>query len=470
MLPLFLRLKITLMRKRFYLFFPILFILVDLLVISIAFLMAQSIIGIESLYENYTPEKFIFIMLSWSTLSLLGKDFKIGRPSGYEKSVTKSFKTIAVFLAIFSFFIIFSNQEIVSRSFFLYFSGLLFLLIPIERVIIHLIINKYRKWGGNYRNSVIIGYDQLGFSLFDAINKNKNLGIHCRGFYGNTTQIESKYPLKGSVKVFLDSNLENIDFIYVSENIVKEELNQIIELADASFIKVKLLPHFKTDFLKSYTLKLIENINVIDVNHLPLDHAFNRFLKRSFDVLFSSLMLFFILSWLYPIIAMVIFLESRGPILFKQLRNGKNNEVFRCLKFRTMYLNEEADYQWATKNDHRVTVFGAFLRKTSLDELPQLINVLMGNMTIVGPRPLPVNLNEQYRNQIKSYSQRHSFKPGITGLAQALGHRGEIKELREIKNRVTLDRFYLNNWSVFLDLKIIFITFFELIRGQETAY
>jgi len=110
------------------------------------------------------------------------------------------------------------------------------------------------------------------------------------------------------------------------------------------------------------------------------------------------------------------------------------------------------------------------LRRTSLDELPQLINVLIGDMTIVGPRPLPVKLNEQYINQIKSYSQRHTFKPGITGLAQALGHRGEIKDLREIKNRVTLDRFYLNNWSVYLDVKIIFITFFELIKGQDTAY
>ena len=156
------------MRKRFYLFFPILFILVDLLVISIALLMTQTVIGIESLFENYTPEEFFFIILTWSILALLGNDFKIGRPSGYEKSITKSFKTITVFLAVFSFFIIFSNQEVISRNFFLYFSGLLFLLIPIERVIIHLIVNKYRKWGGNYRNSIIIGYDQLGFSLFDS--------------------------------------------------------------------------------------------------------------------------------------------------------------------------------------------------------------------------------------------------------------------------------------------------------------
>ena len=458
------------MKKRFYFFFPVLFISVDLSVVSIALLTTQKVIGISYPLGSYTIETSFFILLSWTSLSLLGKDFKIGRPSGYEKSVTKGFKTIAAFLALFSFFVIFSNQEIVSRTFVLYFAGFLFLFIPIERVIVHLIVNKYRKWGGNYRNAIIIGYDKLGFSLFDAINENKNLGIRCTGFYGSSTQIVKKYPLKGNLKDFLNSNLEKVDFVYVSENIVREELNQIIELSDASFTKVKLLPHFKTDFLKSYTLKLIDNINIIDVNYLPLDHTFNRFLKRSFDVLFSSMMLLFVLSWLYPIIALAIFLESRGPILFKQYRNGKNNEVFRCLKFRTMYLNEEADQKWATKNDHRITYFGAILRRTSLDELPQLINVLIGNMTIVGPRPLPVKLNEQYINQIKSYSQRHTFKPGITGLAQALGHRGEIKDLRAIKNRVTLDRFYLNNWSVFLDVKIIFITFFELIKGQDTAY
>ena len=460
----------NLMRKRFYFFFPILFISADLSVVSIAFLAAQKVIGVSYSLENYTIETLFFVLLSWTSLSLLGKDYKIGRPSGYEKSVTKGFKTITVFLALFSFFVVFSNQEIISRNFVLHFAGVLFLFIPIERVIVHLVVNKYRKWGGNYRNAIIIGYDQLGFSLFDAINKNKNLGIRCTGFYGSSTQIVTKYPLKGNLKAFLNSDLKKVDFVYVSENIVREELNQIIELSDASFVKVKLLPHFKTDFLKSYVLKLIDNINIIDVNYLPLDHAFNRFLKRSFDVLFSLIMLLFVLSWLYPIIALIIFLESRGPILFKQYRNGKNNEVFRCLKFRTMYLNEEADQKWATKNDHRVTYFGAILRRTSLDELPQLINVLIGDMTIVGPRPLPVKLNEQYINQIKSYSQRHTFKPGITGLAQALGHRGEIKDLREIKNRVTLDRFYLNNWSVYLDLKIIFITFFELIKGQDTAY
>ncbi|MDA7855008.1 hypothetical protein N9A68_04940 [Cyclobacteriaceae bacterium] len=136
------------MRKRFYFFFPILFILVDLSVVSIVFLLTQSVIGISFPLENYNLESLFFIVFCWSSLSLLGKDFKIGRPSGYEKSITKGFKTIAVFLALFSFFVIFSNQQILSRTFVLYFAGLLFLFIPTERVIIHLVVNKYRKWGG----------------------------------------------------------------------------------------------------------------------------------------------------------------------------------------------------------------------------------------------------------------------------------------------------------------------------------
>ena len=152
------------------------------------------------------------------------------------------------------------------------------------------------------------------------------------------------------------------------------------------------------------------------------------------------------------------------------MRNGKSNHPFLCFKFRTMYLNDHADEKWASKNDDRITLFCAFLRRTSLDELPQLFNVIRSEITIVGPRPLPIRLNNQYKSQIKNYSQRHSFKPGITGLAQALGHRGEIRELRQIRNRVTLDKFYLNHWTLLLDVKIIAITFVELAKGQESAY
>ena len=173
---------------------------------------------------------------------------------------------------------------------------------------------------------------------------------------------------------------------------------------------------------------------------------------------------------MYPLFGLIIKLESKGPILFKQLRHGKGNAPFYCYKFRTMIENSEADFTWASKNDPRVTKFGAFLRKTSLDEFPQFFNVLIGNMSIVGPRPHPLSLNKTYESKVEKYAKRHAYKPGVTGLAQAMGYRGEITDYYQMSSRVRLDRFYLQNWSFVLDVKIIFLTVYALMKGQKLAY
>ncbi|MEL7146237.1 MAG: sugar transferase, partial [Bacteroidota bacterium] len=178
----------------------------------------------------------------------------------------------------------------------------------------------------------------------------------------------------------------------------------------------------------------------------------------------------FLLSWIIPIIGFLIKLESKGPVFFKQHRNGKGNEKFLCWKFRTMRVNAEADTKQATKDDPRITKIGSILRKTSIDELPQFINVLLGDMSVVGPRPHPVKLNEQFSPKIDRFIQRHAVKPGITGLAQAKGYRGETTQFSAMYGRVKLDRFYVKNWSLILDLKIIILTIFSIIKGQETAY
>ncbi|MFT6940735.1 MAG: putative colanic acid biosynthesis UDP-glucose lipid carrier transferase, partial [Cyclobacteriaceae bacterium] len=290
------------------------------------------------------------------------------------------------------------------------------------------------------------------------------------GFYDNNEDRNQNNQVLGSVSDFLKSSLDKVDLVYVSEKIDRSLFNEILWYAETNYKKVKLLPSFKPEQLRSYQLSVIDNVSIVDINSLPLDGLFNRFVKRSFDIFFASLVFVLLLSWLFPLIAILIKLESRGPILFKQLRNGKNNHPFFCYKFRTMVENNEADTKWATKNDPRITRLGSFLRKTSIDELPQFLNVLVGDMAIVGPRPLPIKLNEQYRNQIENFVQRHSYKPGITGLAQAMGYRGEIRELSQIKDRVKLDRFYLQNWSFFFDIKILIKTVLELFRGQESAY
>ncbi|MGN6639979.1 MAG: exopolysaccharide biosynthesis polyprenyl glycosylphosphotransferase [Mucilaginibacter sp.] len=192
--------------------------------------------------------------------------------------------------------------------------------------------------------------------------------------------------------------------------------------------------------------------------------------KRTFDIIFSLLIILFVFSWLCPLIAILIRLESNGPVFFIQLRTGQNDFNFKCYKFRSMYVNTEADKRQATRNDHRITKVGAVLRRTSLDELPQFFNVLAGNMSIVGPRPHMISHTEKYQQLTDNYKIRQSLKPGITGWAQVCGFRGEIADNDAILNRVNADVWYLKNWSFMLDLKIIFLTFWITVRGDKNAY
>ena len=194
------------------------------------------------------------------------------------------------------------------------------------------------------------------------------------------------------------------------------------------------------------------------IKNKPLNNIFNAVLKRAFDIVFSGFIIIFFLSWMYPLFALIIKLQSRGPVIYKQLREGKDGVHFMCFKFRSMELNDESDYSWAIVNDPRVTKFGMFIRKTSLDEFPQFFNVFLGNMSIVGPRPHPIQLNDLFRNRVEKFSLRHQTKPGITGLSQMKGYRGSITNYHQMSSRVKLDRFYIQNWTFLFDLKIILLT------------
>lgn len=189
--------------------------------------------------------------------------------------------------------------------------------------------------------------------------------------------------------------------------------------------------------------------------------------KRLLDLAITIFSMVFIMSWLYPIVAILIKLSSKGPVIFKQKRHGLNNKPFYCYKFRTMVMNDHADTKQATVNDDRVTKVGRFLRATSLDETPQIFNVLIGDMSIVGPRPHAIPMNWEFSKTIDNFMLRHRVKPGITGLAQCKGYRGEIKCFHDIYSRFKLDIFYVKKWCLILDLKIILATISSLIKGQK---
>jgi lipopolysaccharide/colanic/teichoic acid biosynthesis glycosyltransferase len=201
-----------------------------------------------------------------------------------------------------------------------------------------------------------------------------------------------------------------------------------------------------------------------------LDDVKNRVVKRGFDILFSFAFIVFILSWLYPLLAILIKLDSKGPILFRQPRTGKGNNDFLCYKFRTMKVNSDSDKVQASRGDSRITRFGRFLRRTSLDEFPQFFNVFMGDMSVVGPRPHMLSHTREYSKRVEKFMARHFVKPGITGLAQAKGYRGETKELLQMKNRVKLDRFYVENWSLLFDIKILMLTAVTLYKERDKAF
>ncbi|PRY90866.1 sugar transferase [Mongoliibacter ruber] len=192
--------------------------------------------------------------------------------------------------------------------------------------------------------------------------------------------------------------------------------------------------------------------------------------KRVFDIVSASLFLILVGSWLFPIIALMIKLESKGPVFYKQLRHGQNNVPFYCLKFRSMRYNPAGHFKQASKGDPRITKVGKFIRKTSLDELPQLINVVLGEMTIVGPRPHAVVMNKEFSEKIENFMYRHMVKPGITGLAQSKGFRGEIKDTFDMNARLRYDLFYIKNWSLAFDFKIIFLTIYSILFENDNAY
>jgi putative colanic acid biosynthesis UDP-glucose lipid carrier transferase len=243
-----------------------------------------------------------------------------------------------------------------------------------------------------------------------------------------------------------------------------------MQAADQNCIRFKIAPNLDLFFKKQMHIDFLKEIPVISLRNEPLEDLGNRIKKRIFDIVVSSLVLVFILSWLIPIISLLIWLDSKGPVFFVQPRSGKDNKVFPCLKFRTMKVNNHAHTTQATKGDARVTKIGAFLRRTSLDEFPQFLNVLQGNMSIVGPRPHMVKHTDEYSALVGQYMVRQFLKPGITGWAQVNGFRGETRTIGQMQKRVEHDIWYMENWSLILDFRIIVMTIVNMIKGEENVY
>lgn len=450
---------------RYSKYFPILFLFTDLVCLNLGIFAAHYYrFSAFTLSEPYQT-LLIFLNVIWVLVFFGSKLQEINRNSRLLDHLNKVLTGLVINLSIV-FALWFAIQPVDYSRKFLFVTYLVFTLtILFWRSIWHYIIRYYRIKGFNQRNVVIIGKGDLSASLIEYFNESPELGYKVVGILDDRN---------GDDKI---ENLEtyaienNTDAIFCCvPNLTEERIKDIIDFAENNLIKVNLISQFSK--LVSYNLSIEQfgSIPIINVNSIPLDNVVNRYVKRFFDIIFSSLVIVTILSWLVPIIGLLIKFESKGPIFFKQQRHGKDNKGFMCWKFRTMSFERNAEFKQASKNDSRITKIGNILRKTSIDELPQFINVFLGDMSVVGPRPHPIKLNVEYQPKIDRFWQRHAVKPGITGLAQAKGFRGETVELSDMSGRVKLDRFYVKNWSLILDFKIIILTILSIIRSNENAY
>lgn len=416
-----------------------------------------------NLYERLLFHSYI--SLAWIILSIKSGFYEIFRytkvPVILRKLVTQFF---FFFLILYAFIGFFKQPNISRLNLGLFFLSV-FVLVTIFKLLNYYLLMAYRaKTKGDLKYITVLGNNKKTNQLINMFEKHGEYGFRVVKQFSPK---EENFILADFFKYVQENN---IDEIYSSiKELRDKEIIELINYADNNLIQLKFIPDNKEIFTKDLKLVYYEYLPILSLRQLPLDDPLNRFYKRSFDFLFALGIIVFLLSWLMPIIGILIKIDSKGPIYFRQNRPGFKEEGFGCYKFRTMRVNQTTEKS-ATKNDPRITRVGAFLRRTSIDELPQFVNVLLGEMSVVGPRPHLWRQNHEYNTTVQKYMLRHHVKPGITGLAQAKGYRGEIVKEEEIINRTRYDIFYIENWSFLLDLKIIFQTGVKIIQGQEKAY
>jgi len=418
--------------------------------------------------EFYNFIFITYILSFWALSSVLTDYYKVLRFTKFLRLLNLTFRHFFIFiLGFFTFFGIYKEGFVVHNQFLILTSILLttFSL----KIIFYFSLKWYRNLGKNFRKVVVIGIDDSSKKIISLFNQNKTLGYKYLGYFTNKANTDKLGTIEDSFQFILDNT---VDEIYCSlKELNTSTIAKIRSFSNSNNIILKLIPDSNKLYSKNQNIEFYDDtLVVLNVKKLPFEFSENYIIKRTFDIIFSIIVCLFILTWLIPILWIFIKIESKGPLIFSQKREGLDGRKFVCYKFRSMKLNTMSDKVHAVENDIRVTRIGSFIRKTSIDELPQFLNVIKGDMSVVGPRPHLPSLSSEYQKDVDDYFKRHAVKPGITGLAQVSGYRGEIKKRSDIKNRVRLDIFYIENWSFLLDIKIILMTVFNVFKGEENAY
>ncbi len=446
-------------------FFKIVFFVSDFLLLNLSILSAFYFYDSSFWFTDKIGIIYLLIYsnLSWLFLVLVSAPYSVKKTWTISKTIKNHVAFIFIHLLVIASLVFFFNK---------YYSALQIALIycfftPIF-FLYRVAVFYFRKIMHNkpiYRSFILIGRNELAFEVRKFYLVNSDMHYRFKGYI----DFESvEFPFE---KVQEFCSINEVNEIYCcAPNVAQNQLKQLINFGLDSLIQVKLIVDSGKQDQFPLQLEQYDKLPGFGMSIIPLDEFRNQFIKRAFDLAFSSVFIILVMSWLTPLLAFIIKLDSKGPIFFLQQRSGKENKPFNCMKFRTMVVNADANTKQATMNDPRITRLGQFLRRTSIDELPQFINVFLGSMSIVGPRPHMLKHTDEYSKLIEKFVGRQYVNPGITGLAQCLGYRGEIRDLADMENRVRLDRYYIENWSFWLDIKMILLTVVSLIRGSDKAF
>ncbi len=401
----------------------------------------------------------------------------------YSVVIKRTFNLALLTASLFFFFVRLICDGGGFFQFYIVFGITFYLVLLLSRVCELSVLKHYRAKGHNRRTAVFIGNDPAILEMYALMTEDPSAGYFVKGYYADSDIKNAPKTFKrlGGMKDInevLDSTLNNtIKGISISTEEIfcclshdySEFIIKLIKYCDKNVIHFYYLPRQFGEYQLHLDSRSFMGKTVYSNHAEPLSNIGNRIMKRAFDIVVSSLICLCMLPFL-PIIAIIIKLQSPGPLFFKQARTGLNGESFYCYKFRSMHVNNEADTAQATKDDPRKFAFGNFMRKTNIDEFPQFFNVLKGDMSIVGPRPHMLHHTEVYGKLIDKYMVRHFSKPGITGWAQVTGFRGETKELWQMEERIKRDIWYIENWTFWLDLRIIYLTAKSIFFPDKHAY
>lgn len=443
--------------------------LIKPIIILFDILILNAVVFIYSNNEYFNYTFILYLNISWLIISIYTSFYSIYRYTHSTKLISLVFSQFFVFiLAFFAFFTIFREGILVSKQFL--FILTITLSISAFKIFSFFYLKRRRTKGINFKSVIVFGGSKVAQNTASLFVDRQDLGYRFHGFFSDKFKKLPNYL--GSFEQGLLFAIENtIDEIYCEAGaITTSQHKELRVFCNSNEIDFRLIPENKAIYSKDFTLEYYGTIPILKPKKLPFERIDTHLIKRSFDIVFSFCVCLFLLIFVFPLLWIFVKLDSKGPLFFKQKRDGIDGKQFYCYKIRSMTANVGSDIVSATKNDNRITKVGKFLRKTSIDELPQFFNVLLGDMSIVGPRPHMNIQTEKYVKDIDNYLIRNSVKPGITGLAQVSGYRGEVQQKSDIQNRVRLDIFYIENWSFFLDIKIIVQTVLNVFYGEKKAY